>query len=61
MPVDSEGLPLKRLDQIADDGYGDPTLWADLAAFNSVDDPLNIPEGTTIVLPSLEILMEARA
>jgi hypothetical protein len=61
MPVDTDGLPLKRFDQIADDGYGDPTLWADVAAYNGVDDPLNVPEGTTIVLPSLAILLEVRA
>lgn len=61
MPVDSDGLPLKRFDQIADDGYGDPTLWADVAAYNRVDDPLNLPEGTTIVLPPLVTLLEARA
>jgi hypothetical protein len=61
MPVDTDGLPLKRFDQIADDGYGDPTLWADVAAYNGVDDPLDVPEGTTIVLPSLAILLEVRA
>lgn len=61
MPVDNEGLPLRRFDQIADDSYGDPTLWADIADFNGVDDPLNVPEGTTIVLPSLAILLEGRA
>jgi hypothetical protein len=61
MPVDNEGLPLKRLDLIADDAYGEPALWADIATFNEIDDPLNIPEGTTIVLPSLAILLEARA
>jgi hypothetical protein len=61
MPVDNEGLPLKRLEQIADDGYHDPTLWPDLAAYNEIDDPLNIPEGTTIVLPSLTILLGGRA
>jgi hypothetical protein len=61
MPVDNEGLPLKRLDQIADDAYGDPALWADIATFNGIDDPLNISEGTAIVLPSLAILLEARA
>jgi len=61
MPVDNEGLPLKRLDLIADDAYGEPGLWADIATFNDVDDPLNIPEGTSIVLPSLSILLEGRA
>ncbi len=61
MPVDNEGLPLKRLDQVADDGYGDPAFWPDVATYNDIDDPLNIPEGTTIVLPALAILLEGRA
>lgn len=61
MPVDNEGLPLRRFDQIADDSYGDPTLWADIADFNGIDDPLNVPEGTIILLPSLAILLGGRA
>lgn len=61
VPVDNEGLPLERLDQIAADHYGDPGLWAGLAAINGIDDPLNIPDGTTITLPSLATVLEAMA
>lgn len=61
MPVDNDGLPLRRFDQMSDDGYGDPAFWPYLADYNGVDDPLNIPEGTTIVRPPLAILLEARA
>jgi hypothetical protein len=61
VPVDTEGLPLERLDQIAADRYGDPELWAGLAAINGIDDPLNIPDGTTITLPSLTAVLEAMA
>jgi hypothetical protein len=61
MPIDNDGLPLKRLDLLADDRYGDPNLWPEVAAFNAIIDPLNIPEGTIIVLPPLAILLEARA
>ena len=32
--------------------YGDPTLWRDLAAFNRVDDPLRIPLGTVLMVPT---------
>jgi hypothetical protein len=60
VPVD-DGLPLERLDQIAADRYGDPSLWAGLAIINDIDDPLNLPEGTTIVLPSLATVLEAMA
>lgn len=61
VPVDDDGLPLERLDQIAADRYGDPGLWAGLAAINGIDDPLNIPEGATIILPSLATVLEAMA
>jgi hypothetical protein len=61
VPADTDGLPLKRLDQIADDAYGDPTLWADIAAYNGLDHPLDISERTTVVLPSLATLLGARA
>jgi hypothetical protein len=61
VPVDGDGLPLERLDQIAADHYGDPGLWAGLAAVNGIDDPLNIPDGATISLPPLAALLEAAA
>jgi hypothetical protein len=32
--------------------YGDPTLWRPLATFNRVDDPLRIPLGSVMLLPS---------
>jgi hypothetical protein len=62
MPVDNDGLPLNALDQIADDHYGDPGLWAGPRRLSTASTiPLNIPEGTTIVLPPLAILLEATA
>jgi hypothetical protein len=38
--------------------YGDATLWRPLARFNSIDDPLRIPDGTTILVPSAAELDE---
>lgn len=32
--------------------YGDPTMWRPLAAFNGIDDPLRVPPGTQLLLPS---------
>ena len=32
--------------------YGDPTAWRALAAFNEVDDPLRVPTGTVLLLPT---------
>ncbi len=40
--------------------YGDPTSWRDLAAFNEIDDPLRVPTGTVLLLPSAEELAAAR-
>jgi nucleoid-associated protein YgaU len=34
--------------------YGDPNHWRPLAAYNAIDDPLRLPTGRTILLPSLE-------
>ena len=36
--------------------YGDPTAWRPLAAFNAIDDPLRMPAGTVLLLPSPEEL-----
>ncbi len=44
------------LASIAYDEYGDPNHWRPLAAFNGIDDPLRLPSGRTILLPSLEEL-----
>jgi nucleoid-associated protein YgaU len=38
--------------------YGDPTLWRPLATFNRVDDPLRIPLGSVLMLPSAAELAE---
>jgi nucleoid-associated protein YgaU len=32
--------------------YGDPTAWRALAAFNEIDDPLRVPAGTLLLLPT---------
>ena len=37
--------------------YGDPTLWRALAAFNGIDDPLRLPPGSTLLLPSADELL----
>ena len=36
--------------------YGDPNAWRPLAAYNGIDDPLRVPTGQTILLPSLQEL-----
>jgi nucleoid-associated protein YgaU len=39
--------------------YGDPTLWRQLAAFNGIDDPMRVPLGSVLMLPSAAELTEA--
>ncbi len=41
----------ERLDQVAWGKYGNSSWWKLIAAFNNVDDPLNITAGTTLRLP----------
>jgi nucleoid-associated protein YgaU len=41
--------------------YGDPTLWRPLATFNRVDDPLRVPLGSVLMLPSAAELSESVA
>lgn len=36
--------------------YGDPQLWRPLAAYNDIDDPMRVPNGTRLKLPRLEAL-----
>lgn len=36
--------------------YGDPASWRALARFNAIDDPLRVPAGTLLLLPSPEEL-----
>jgi nucleoid-associated protein YgaU len=48
------------LASLAYDEYGDPTMWRPLAAFNGIDDPLRIPEGSAVLLPPPEELLAGR-
>ncbi len=41
--------------------YGDPTAWRALAAFNEIDDPLRVPTGRVLLLPTPEELAPALA
>jgi nucleoid-associated protein YgaU len=41
--------------------YGDPTAWRALAAFNEIDDPLRVPTGRVLLLPTPEELAPAMA
>jgi nucleoid-associated protein YgaU len=36
--------------------YGAPTSWRALAAYNGIDDPMRLPVGTTLLLPTPEEL-----
>jgi hypothetical protein len=49
--VDPDGMPQMRHDQIAAEHFGDPLYGRLIAAYNNIDDPLNIPEGTVLRLP----------
>ena len=37
--------------------YGDPQLWRPLAAYNDIDDPMRIADGTRVLLPPLDALL----
>jgi hypothetical protein len=50
----------ERLDEIAYRFYGNPALWRLLAAFNGLDDPLRIPSGYLLRVPSLSALEGTR-
>lgn len=43
----------ETLQSLAYREYGDPTLWRGLAAFNEIDDPLRISDGTTLLVPDV--------
>lgn len=54
---EEEGAPSgQRLDEIAHQRYGDPSLWRLIAALNGVDDPNNLPAGQVLRLPTAEAL-----
>lgn len=46
----------QRLDEIAHQFYGDPTLWRLVAGLNGIDDPMRVPAGTVLRLPSASAL-----
>jgi hypothetical protein len=48
------GVTGERLDALAQKAYGDPSRWRWLAAFNRIEDPLRIPAGQVVQIPSLE-------
>ena len=59
VPVDSDGLALDRLDQIAADQYGDPALRRAIADYNDLDDMLHFAEGDRLRLPPRAALLAA--
>ena len=50
------GGPAERLDEIAHRQYGDPRYWRVIASVNNIDDPLRIPEGQILSVPTLSAL-----
>lgn len=41
------------LSQLASEEYGDPGLWRAIAIANDIDDPLTLPPGMMVLIPSL--------
>jgi hypothetical protein len=53
--VTSAGVP--RLDLIANEQYGTPSLWWVIASVNNIIDPLvSVPQGTTLRMPTKDRL-----
>lgn len=46
----------QRLDEIAHQYYGDPSLWRLVASLNGIADPLRVPSGTVLRLPPANAL-----
>lgn len=46
----------ERLDVIASEYYGDPSLWRALAAYNRIADPTQVPPGTLLRIPPISEL-----
>ncbi len=40
-----------RFDLLATDGLGSPFLWRELAAYNNIANPLDVPPGTVLAVP----------
>lgn len=43
----------ESLHSIAFREFGDAALWRGLAAFNGIDDPLRVPVGTSVLIPTI--------
>jgi hypothetical protein len=56
IPVDDQGVPLNRLDQICAEHYGAAGLAPLLGDFNDLDDLLTLAEGATLSLPPASVL-----
>ncbi|KQU97668.1 hypothetical protein [Devosia sp. Root105] len=55
---DENGLPTPRIDEIVADYYGDTSLVHAVLSYNNIADPLDIAEGTILVLPDPASLVE---
>jgi nucleoid-associated protein YgaU len=49
----------ERPDQLAYQYYGDASLWRELLMLNGIDDPMRIPAGHLLEIPSLSDLSDA--
>jgi hypothetical protein len=58
-PVDDQGVPLDRLDQICAEHYGNPALAPLLGDFNGLEDLLDLAAGTVLSLPPISVLTAA--
>jgi len=54
LPVDEQGFPGRRLDEIAAERYGDSSAWRLIAALNGIDNPLALSEGLVLRLDGAE-------
>jgi len=46
----------QRLDELAHQYYGDPSLWRLVASLNGIADPMQVPSGTVLRMPSASAL-----
>ena len=49
------------LHSIAYAEFGTPTLWRGLAQFNGIDDPLRVPPGTRLLIPTADEAVRSSA
>ena len=41
------------IQSVAHTAYGDATLWRRIAEANGIDDPMSLPRGTVLSIPTL--------